>query len=229
MNNVNRTSLSYTQAAERLREVDRRRPTDNGELKEYPRADWQADVAAGATSLGYWDWAEERINADQIPNEWTAEESLQRQVFALERLEEHLTPKAIGLFDVDGRMEIQRIDEEAAEYMTDDDALRQVIEMAVRGDRLAALALYMDGRNRRDERFFWPAQMLEPETKAPVTGVQFAHETALNFRVTASVIVGLAFDADDRMPDPQVLQQMLLENFLTHPGLAESLNYEFVY
>lgn len=61
-----------------------------------------------------------------------------------------------ALWEVKGRWEIERIDEDAPDDYTDDDALRAVIEAAGNGDRGALLALYLDGRPVEDQRMFWP-------------------------------------------------------------------------
>ena len=84
-----------------------------------------------------------------------------------------------SLFDADGTITIQRIDESeegCTQYKSDDEALRYVFAKAASGDRGCLLALYLDGKAVYAEGqtippFGSPATKLIQETHYLPTGI----------------------------------------------------------
>jgi hypothetical protein len=56
-----------------------------------------------------------------------------------------LAEKHIGLFECEGAFAIQRIDETAPDGYTDDEAIRDTIELAKQGNLEAIAALHLEG------------------------------------------------------------------------------------
>lgn len=67
---------------------------------------------------------------------------------------ESLAAYHVGIWDVDERFEIQKIDETAPDDFTDASALAKVVELASKGNVAAIAALYLDGRPVKDDRCF---------------------------------------------------------------------------
>jgi hypothetical protein len=63
----------------------------------------------------------------------------------------HLASRHIGLFEAQGVLAIQRIDETAPDDFTDEDAIKHVITMAKLGNREAILALHLEGWNAKSD------------------------------------------------------------------------------
>lgn len=67
------------------------------------------------------------------------------------------------IFDIGNRLEIQR-DDSSPTFKTDDEALAHVKEAAANGSLIAIIGLYLDGRDPKDDRFFWPGNPFGKET-----------------------------------------------------------------